>query len=156
MEKNGNVENIEEEKKEFLETNESTQKTILTYFSIFTFLLLPLYTLIAFWVFGKPHNYAEHLVINCYIHGVTFLITIICFLLGVFVTPHAFSLSLLAIIAYYLYVYARLNKYKLGTVIIKLFKFFAVLLGVFLGVILICVIWAIIIAIIIGFFKSKF
>lgn len=36
-----------------------------------SFLFLPFYTFIAFQVFGKPNNIAEHLIINSFIFGLT-------------------------------------------------------------------------------------
>lgn len=135
----------EEDKKEYIENNAEVQKSILKYFNIFTFLLIPIYAFIAYRVFGKPHNYAEHLVINCYVQGVTFLIATIAFLASVFINPVIYSLSILLSITYYSYVYKRLNGYGIGTVILKLFKFLAIaicifimlfLVGVFIGLVL--------------------
>lgn len=141
-------ESYEEDKKEQIEGSARVQKSILRYFNIFTFLLLPIYALIAYWVFGKPHNYGEHLVINCYIQGVTFLIGVIFFLVSIFTSPVVYMLSFISFMVYYLYVYKRLNGYSFGTVILKLFKF--------LGIILIFSVLPFAMGLLVGLLGSKF
>lgn len=131
-----NQESLNELKREQLESNTNTQKAVLTYFNFLTFLLLPLYALIAFWVFGKPYNYAEHLIIACYLQGFTFLFGIVFFLLSIYVHPILYGVSFLLAIAYYLYAYRRLCGYSFGTLFIKLFKFIGITVGVFSSLIL--------------------
>lgn len=108
---------------------EEAQKTILKYFNLFTLLILPFYALIAFFVFGKPYNYAEHLVITCYAQGTLSLVSTVFFILSLIVNPSIYFMTLLVSIAYYLYAYGRLYELSAGKIALKLLKFFGVLLG---------------------------
>lgn len=106
-----------------------TQKSILKYFNLYSFLLLPLYAFIAFLVFGKRYNYAEHLVINAYIQGMLFLNTTLFFLLGIFLLPDLYMFSIIPSILFYSYSYGRLFKQSFGKVILYLLKFFGIALA---------------------------
>lgn len=117
-----------------LQINADIQKNTLKYFNFFTFLLVPVYTLMAKWVFGKQQNYAEHLVINCYIQGVSFLAATLFFIASLFIHPGLYGLSILFTVVYYLYAYADLNQYSIGQVFIKLLKFIGI--GVLFGLVL--------------------
>lgn len=119
---------LAEMKAEYLQTMTDASKDVIQYFNLFAFLILPIYAFIAFIVFGKPHNYAEHLVINCYIQGFMFLVNIIVFFLSILFTPTLFFLSFPISILYYLYVYVLLNNYDSKTIAIKVLKFVGLLL----------------------------
>lgn len=123
----------EEFKQEQLDRNAEVQKSILKYFNLFAFVILPIYTFIAFLVFGKPYNYGEHLVINAFIQGVTFLMTVLFFLGSLFVSPHLYFLSMLVMVIFYTYVYAKLYDLTFGKSMVKVLKFIGVLLGVILA-----------------------
>lgn len=103
------------------------------YYYYLSFLLLPFYTLISFLVFGKPDNFGEHLVINAYIQGLTFLIILPLFFVTLFLDydVHTTAAILLTII-YYSYAYKKYRKYTLGQSLKKLLKFFAIILVVLL------------------------
>jgi len=131
------------------EMNYKMQKLILKYFNIFSFLMLPLYAYIAFWVYGKPYNFAEHLYINAYIQGITFLFSAIVFLLSVFISPKGYLASLPITILYYTYAYGKLYQLNLGksllkigrflvvfTVVLLIFGILSVVLGIVLGLVL--------------------
>lgn len=132
---------------ELKENTIKIQNILLKYFNIFAFVLLPLYAFISFLVFGKKYTYGEHLVINCYIHGIGFIFNIIFFILSIFVYPKLFGLSIISIIFFYLYVYARLLQYNLLQVFLKFLKFLLILIGFLLCFVVFGIIVGIIIAI---------
>ena len=152
MEMSGiDIENDEVYAKEYEKMNKNTeesQKMILKYFNIFTFLLLPFYALISFLVFGwKKITYGEHLVINCYIQGLSFFFTISLFIIGLFTSPKILYFTLLINIFYYLFVYGKLLKLSFLNIILKILKFMLVILGFFLIIIISGIIVGILIAI---------
>lgn len=134
-----------------LEQAEQTQSIILKYFNLFTFILLPVYTFIAFLVYRKPYNYGEHLVINTYIQGLGFLFTSIFFVLSVLINPIFYFLTLLILFIYYTYAYGKLYKLKIPESILKLLKFF----GILIGFIIILMVLTIIIVIIYSYMKKN-
>ncbi|MEW7289485.1 DUF3667 domain-containing protein [Aquimarina sp. 2304DJ70-9] len=135
--------------KEQLERGGKIQKAILKYYNLFSFMLLPFYTIIAYLTFWKPYNYGEHLIINAYIQGVTFLSTTIFFLLSLVTTPSVFSLGILTVVGYYTYAYSRFYNLSVGKALLKVLRFFAILLLMFI----VLMILSVIIGIIIGLFK---
>jgi RNA polymerase subunit RPABC4/transcription elongation factor Spt4 len=81
-------------------------KAMTDYYTVMSFLFLPVYTLIAFWVYGKPFNFAEHLVINAFVQGIIFMVTLISSLLGAYVSLDLFFWSMYILtIGYYIYAY---------------------------------------------------
>ncbi|WP_196888693.1 DUF3667 domain-containing protein [Aureivirga sp. CE67] len=112
-----------------VENSIKIQKLIMKYFNFITFLILPFYAFIAYLVYRKPYNYAEHLVINCYIQGYLFLLTLITFLLGYYVNPLINSFSFIIAPIYYLYTYGKLYKYGFWKTILKFLLFFAYMIG---------------------------
>ncbi len=109
-------------------SNEVIQKTILKYFNLFSFLLLPAYTWVAFIVFGKPYNYGEHLVINAYLQGFSLMLTALFFLVSIFTFSGLYGFSFLLTIIYYSYTYARLYQHNVWQALFRLLKFIGVLL----------------------------
>ena len=100
------------------------QKSILKYFNIYSFALLPLYALIGFLVFGrKRNNYTEHLVINAYIQGLTFLSTILFFILTLFAFGEYYNFGIILTIIYYAYAYGRLYGLSFWKRVLFLLKF---------------------------------
>lgn len=110
----------------------------LKYYNLSSFLLLPLYTLIAFFVFRKPYNYGEHLVINAYLQSITVffgvLLFVFCLLSGsnVYVTGGTIFLFL-----FYSYAYKKLYNLSLGKLFIKILKFIGISLLIFLTFVII-------------------
>ena len=123
----------EEFKQEQLERNAEIQKSILKYFNLFAFVLLPIYAFMAFLVFGKPYNYGEHLVINAYTQGITFLITALFFLASLIISPKFYYFSMLVMVVFYTYVYSKLYRLTFGKSLLKVLKFVGVLIGVILA-----------------------
>lgn len=123
-----NTTNVEDYKEGYRKSNTDLQNSVLKYFNFFTFLLVPVYAFFAFLVFGKPHNFAEHLIINCYLQGASFLIGTIFFLLSIFTNPLIYYIGIIVTMAYYLFAYSRLNGYSKGTAFLKLLKFLGILL----------------------------
>ena len=111
--------------KEQLETSKKTQEFILKYFNLFTFLLLPFYALLSKFTFGKPLNYAEHLTINTYLQGVSFVTTPILFAFSVWLNPNIFLFGLILTMTLYCYVYKNLYGLSIGETILKLIIFLA-------------------------------
>ena len=106
--------------------NTEFQERVLQYFNFLVFLTVPVYALISRVVFGREQNYAEHLVINCYIAGITFLIASVLFVASLLVHPLIYGLNMFVTIVYYLYAYTSLNRYSAGRVVVKFFKFLGI------------------------------
>lgn len=121
------IASFEAQKASQTEMNDKIQGSILKYFNIITFLMVPFYALIAFLVFRKPYNYGEHLVIAAFVQGFTFVISLFFFLASIFIHPAIFSLSMLFSILYYLHAYKRIYDLTLGRTFIKFLKFLGVL-----------------------------
>lgn len=121
-------------KAEQLTKSTESSKFMLKYFNIMAILLLPIYTLIAFLVYRKPYNYAEHIVANCYIQGLSFLTTSLIFFIAIWVHPSLFLLIYPLLIFYYTYVYGRLYKLTIGQSILKVILFLLITVGVVIAV----------------------
>lgn len=117
---------------ESLERNEKLQKGFLKYFNLISLILLPLYAFIAFLVYRKPYNYAEHLTIVTYIQGLSFFVSSILFLIAINTSPYLYSISILFLMFFYCFAYGKLYRLTIGQSILKLIIFlvipFAVLL----------------------------
>lgn len=97
-----------------------------------SFLLLPLYAFIAFLTFGKPNNYAEHLVINAYIHGLLFYFSLLLFILTLILRTNIFSIGvILLFIAYNAYAYKKYRNYTFGKLLLRVIKFLVIFLLLF-------------------------
>lgn len=116
-----------------------TQKTILKYFNVYSFALLPLYTLVGFLVFRKKNNYTEHLIINAYLQGFLFLITNFFFVLSIFAFNELYTYSIIVAIFYYSYAYGRLYQLGFWKSVLYLLKFIGItlLLLILLSIIII-------------------
>ncbi|EAQ99773.1 DUF3667 domain-containing protein [Maribacter sp. HTCC2170] len=119
--------------KESLELNEKIQKGFLKFFNIISLLLLPLYAFIAFLVYRKPYNYAEHLTVTTYIQGFSFFLSSIFFLVAINTSPFLYSISLLCLMFFYCYAYGKLYKLSIGQSIIKFIFFLAILFVVIIA-----------------------
>ncbi|MFX0556331.1 DUF3667 domain-containing protein [Maribacter sp. CXY002] len=139
-------------KKEQLEQITNTSAFTLKYFNLFVLILIPLYTFMAKLVYGKPYNYAEHLVINSYIQGITFWVTTIMFIISIYTFSSIYFLTVVLSILFYSYVYGKLYKLTFGQSVLKIIIF----LGILMGVIIALFIVAVIIGIVIAFISSKF
>ena len=103
------------------------------YYNLFAFLLLPLYTLIAFLVFRKPYNYGEHLVINTYIQSMTSLFGVILFGFSLWIGINIFGNGVFIVLfLYYSYVYKKLYHLTFGQLLIKTLKLIGILLVLFI------------------------
>lgn len=118
-------------KKEQLEQSSNTNRIMLKYFNLMVILFMPIYTLIAYLVYRKPHNYGEHLVINCYIQGFSFLTTTLVFFISIWLHPAFFLLIYPLLILYYSYVYGKLYRLSIGQSILKILLFVLAILAVF-------------------------
>jgi hypothetical protein len=122
----------EEYQAEQLEQTKNVNGFMLKYFNILTFVLLPFYTLLAYWVFRKPYNYGEHFAINTYILGITFLGTSLFFVLSVVVHPILYFLTMVFTLSYYSYAYKKLYKLTFAEILLKILKFIGLLLLIIL------------------------
>jgi hypothetical protein len=113
------------------------QKTILKYFNIYSFALLPLYTFVGFLVFRKKNNYTEHLIISAYAQGLLFLTTALFFLLTMYFDNRLYQYNVVLMVLYYTYAYGKLYQLGFWKSILYLLKFIAVtlLLMIFLALI---------------------
>lgn len=122
---------------EQLQQSSHTTRTMLKYFNLIVIVLMPIYTFIAFLVYRKPFNYGEHLVVNCYIQGFSFLTTTLIFFISIWFHPAFYLLIYPLLILYYTYVYGKLYKLSVGHSIIKIILFLIVLFvtAVIMGII---------------------
>ncbi len=113
------------------------------YYYYLSFILLPFYTLISFLVFRKPENFGEHLVINAYIQGLTLLLVLPFFILSlVFKYDFHTSAAIILTMIYYSYAYKKYRHYSIGKSLLKLLRFFIIILIV------------LILSVLIGFFYA--
>lgn len=117
---------------EQLQKSAKTSRVMLKYFNLLAILFMPFYTFLAFLVYRKPFNYGEHLVVNCYIQGFSFLTTSIVFFISILLHPAFYLLIYPLLILYYTYVYGKLYKFSVGQSILKIIIFLAVLMGAIL------------------------
>lgn len=110
------------------ESQEKGMRFFLRYFNLMAFIMLPLYTLLSFFTYRKPYNYGEHIVINAYLQGVTFLITNVFFLIAVYINPNLILAGLLSTIVFYTYAFGKLYHLSVVKSILKLLKFLVILI----------------------------
>ena len=116
-------------KEEQLQKSSKSSKFMLKYFNLFVIVLLPIYTLMAYLVYRKPYNYAEHIVVNCYVQGFSFLSTTIIFFIAIWIHPSLYLFIYPLLILYYTYVYGKLYQLGIGESLLKIILFVAVLVG---------------------------
>ena len=110
-----------------LEQSSNTSRIMLKYFNLLVIVLLPFYTFLAFLVYRRPYNYGEHLIVNSYIQGFSFLTTTIVFFISILVHPLLYLIIYPLLILYYIYVYGKLYKLSIGQSILKFIVFLAIL-----------------------------
>ncbi|WP_299439434.1 DUF3667 domain-containing protein [uncultured Aquimarina sp.] len=142
--KEGSLKNLENEndQKAFedfmkgqIESQKKSQGMILKYFNLFAFLSIPMYTFISYLVFGrKKYNYAEHLVVNCYIQGFSMIATTFLFVIALLVHPYMFSSGVLIAVFYYSFTYKRLCDLTLAKTLWKFIKFLLILIITFITI----------------------
>ncbi len=133
-------ERVKEMQSAYGESMTNAAKGILKYFSIFSFLLLPFYGFMAYLVYGKKHNYGEHLVISAYTQGFLGIISFFVFILVFFVTPRINILSFFLTIIFYLYVYQQLYRQNWKQVVGSFLKFLGVIILGFIAIIIVTVV----------------
>lgn len=119
-----------------IEGGNKTGGLMMKYFSLATFLLIPVYAFISFLTYRKPFNYAEHIILNAYLQGFSFLISSIFFVLSL-VQPALYYFYFLIIIIYYWYAMSKLHNHGIGKAIWHFIKFTFFLLLPFLVAVLI-------------------
>ncbi len=100
----------------------------LKHYNLISFLLLPLFTLMAFFVFRKPYNYGEHLVINTYILTITTFLGVLLFVFSLLTKINIIIYAAFFTFIYYSYVYKKLYELSFGRILLKILKFIGVLL----------------------------
>jgi len=140
-----------ENQKQSLELNEKLQKGFLKFFNIISLMFLPMYAFIAFLVYRKPYNYAEHLTITTFIQGISFFVSSILFLIAIKTSPYLYSVSLLFLMFFYCYAYGKLYQLTVGQSILK----FIIFLVILFTVVLLFAILGIAIGIAYAYFSSK-
>lgn len=114
--------------KENLELITNASSFMLKYFNLLVILFMPIYTYMAFLVYRKPYNYAEHLIINSYIQSISFIVTSIVFTVSVFTDPSVYLLTIFFLIFYYTYAYGKLYHLSVAESILKLLIFIGTLI----------------------------
>ncbi len=99
------------------------QEFFLKYFILFSFLFLPFYSYISRFIYGKKHNFGEHLVLNAYIQGLIVLITLVFFLLSLLTDANIYYISLLTYVIYYPYAFSRFYRHTPIQATLKILKF---------------------------------
>lgn len=108
------------------------------YYNLFAFLLLPIYTLIAFIVFRKPYNYGEYLIINTYIQDTTTLLGALLFIFSIIIGFNLFGTGIMIVpFFYYCFAYKKLNKLTFGQILLKALKFIGIFLLIMVMIVLI-------------------
>ena len=111
------------------EFKQALLKFQMKYYNTLAFLFLPIYTLIAFFVFGKPYNFGEHLLINTYLQSVTTFLTVILFVFSLLFGINIFGTGILILpFFYYCFAYKKLYKLTFGKLLLKILKFIGILL----------------------------
>lgn len=110
---------------EYMKANAKFQ---LKYHNLISFLFLPIFTLIAFFVFKKPYNYGEHLVINTYLLSITTFFGVLAFIFGLLTGINILFYSIFITFLYYSYAYKKVYELSFGQLILKILKFIGVLL----------------------------
>lgn len=104
------VQQFPEEMRAFVER---TMDLLGEYYNLYQVSQIPIYALGTYWLFrAVRYNYAEHLIINCFLTAFSTLIFILVFPLF-FVSPNLMSALLLIIFIYQIYFYHRVYKDKL-------------------------------------------
>lgn len=97
------------------------------------FLLLPLCALITFFVFRKPYNFGEHLVINAYIQSISTFFGVLLFIFCLYLRVNVFGIgSTIFMFFFYSYTYKKLYDLTLGQLFVKILKFIGISLLMFL------------------------
>lgn len=143
-----NAENINNKEIFGYKSQEDFREAITTfflkYYNLSSFLLLPLYTLIAFFVFKKPYNYGEHLVINAYLQSVTVLFGLLLFVFSLLSGSNLYATgSTIFSFLFYSYAYKKLYNLSLAKLFIKILKLIGISLLIFITLVIIGVIVAI-------------
>ncbi|WP_299242355.1 DUF3667 domain-containing protein [uncultured Aquimarina sp.] len=108
-------------------------KGMLKYFNLAAFMFIPFYTLISLLVFGwKKHNYSEHLVINCYIQGLSMIGTTVFFIAALIIHPNIYLFGVIVALFYYSFTYKKLYTLSFGKLLWKIVKFLIILILAFL------------------------
>lgn len=111
------------------EFKEGIMKFQMKYYNLLAFLLLPIYTLIAFIVFRKPYNYGEHLVINTYIQSMTTLLSVLLFAFSILIGFNFFGSGIVIMpFFYYCFAYKKLYKLTFGKLLVNILKFIGIIL----------------------------
>ncbi|UZO80284.1 DUF3667 domain-containing protein [Aquimarina sp. ERC-38] len=130
-----------EYKEQQIATMKSQNATVLKHFNLIAFLTIPMYTFIAFLVFGwKKLNYGEHLVINCYLQGFSMITMTLMFTLSPLLKVNGIYFNVPFLMIYYLVTYKQLLKLSWGKTFLKLLKFPIITVGVFLIIMIIGII----------------
>jgi len=134
-------------KEKELKKGEAQQKMGLKYYNLVAFLALPIYALISFFVYRKPYNYGEHLVINAYMQGFLLISILFAFIISLVTHPLVYYGMFMLSIVYYLYVYGKLYQLPFWDNMLKLLKFFGIMFGAMLFLFLV--------GIVVGFVRSR-
>ncbi len=133
------------------EFQKSIAKFQLKYYNLVSFLYLPLFTLIAFFVFRKPYNFGEQLVINTYLLSITTFFGVLTFIFSLLAGINILLYTTFFTFLYYSYAYKKLYELSFGKLLVKIMKFIGITLVLYL---IILIVGAIIVAVV-AIIKSK-
>lgn len=124
----GNKFDAETYKKDTMVLMTKVSSFMLKYFNLLVVLFMPFYTFLAFLTYRRPYNFGEHLVINSYIQGLSFLVTSVIFIITVFTNPSVYILTIVLLVVYYTYAYGKLHDLSVAESILKFLKFSGILI----------------------------
>lgn len=109
-----------------------------SYTSIISFLNLPIYAVLSYFVFRKPYNLGEHLVISVYAVTISTLLSTLFMLISILInSPILYLLSsYLSLILSFIFVYQSVYKLKPFQLIWKIIKFLLIIMIPFVGLVL--------------------
>lgn len=122
--------------KTLTEFQEGIMNFQLKYYNLLAFILLPLYTFITFFVFGKFYNFGEQLLINTYLQSITTLLGVLLFIFSLLSGLKIFDTgSVIISFLYYCFAYKSLYKLTFGQLLLKILKVIGILLLFFIIVV---------------------
>ena len=124
------LEELQDEKIKPKRAPDPIEEFFMKYYLVFSFLMLPSYALVSRLVYGRRHNFAEHLAMNAYIQGFLVSITLFLFALSLLTKENTFFYcSLVATFFYYPFAFGKLYNHSFWKAILFLLKFVALIGG---------------------------
>lgn len=123
MEQAKNANNVSDDSRmAVVQGSDRINKLMMKYFTLITFLFIPFYALLSFLTYRKPYNFGEHIIMNSYVIGFTFLGSSFLLLLS-YLNPIIYYLYFPLTILYYSYAFSKVHNHGIGKAIWHILKF---------------------------------